>query len=145
MCKTLHWLNLSLREREEAAEIGAKELEGAAEELTLWGEQEDSVDEMGGELSDSSLISDIPDSQPARKKKTIYAGAAVIPFFGEGAINWDMPPLPTDAATVHLAYAVEEGFPADLLLCLLLLLLQLLLSPPLSFHSPSSTHNNRKK
>ncbi|MGH0118511.1 UNVERIFIED_CONTAM: hypothetical protein FKN15_016846 [Acipenser sinensis] len=56
-------------EREEAAEAGANELEGAAEELTPGGEQEDSVDEMGGELSDSSLISDIPDSQPASKKK----------------------------------------------------------------------------
>ncbi|MGH0164420.1 UNVERIFIED_CONTAM: hypothetical protein FKN15_049121 [Acipenser sinensis] len=56
-------------EREEAAETGAKDLEGAAEELTLGGEQEDSADEMGGDLSDSSLISDIPDSQPASKKK----------------------------------------------------------------------------
>ncbi|MGH0181117.1 UNVERIFIED_CONTAM: hypothetical protein FKN15_009000 [Acipenser sinensis] len=56
-------------EREEAAEAGAKELEGAAEELTLGDEQEDSADEMGEKLSDSSLISDIPDSQPASKKK----------------------------------------------------------------------------
>ncbi|MGH0123250.1 UNVERIFIED_CONTAM: hypothetical protein FKN15_011715 [Acipenser sinensis] len=56
-------------EQEEAAEAGTKELEGAAEELTLRGEQEDSTDEMGEELSDSSLISDIPDSQPASKKK----------------------------------------------------------------------------
>ncbi|MGH0131324.1 UNVERIFIED_CONTAM: hypothetical protein FKN15_045548 [Acipenser sinensis] len=54
-------------EREEAAETGAKELEGAAEELTLGGEQSDSMDEMGGELLDSSLISSLIANPQARK------------------------------------------------------------------------------
>ncbi|MGH0142500.1 UNVERIFIED_CONTAM: hypothetical protein FKN15_040950 [Acipenser sinensis] len=46
---------------------GAAEVERAAEELAaVFGgaDSEDGAEEMEGELSDSSLISDIPDSQP---------------------------------------------------------------------------------
>ncbi|MGH0138637.1 UNVERIFIED_CONTAM: hypothetical protein FKN15_003054 [Acipenser sinensis] len=56
-------------------ESGAVEVERAAEELAVvdgGADSEDGAEEMEGELSDSSLISDIPDSQPVnRGKKSI--------------------------------------------------------------------------
>ncbi|MGH0132385.1 UNVERIFIED_CONTAM: hypothetical protein FKN15_048278 [Acipenser sinensis] len=58
-----------------AEESGAVEVERAAEELAAvdgGADSEDGAEEMEGELSDSSLISDIPDSQPVnRGKKSI--------------------------------------------------------------------------
>ncbi|MGH0163361.1 UNVERIFIED_CONTAM: hypothetical protein FKN15_044950 [Acipenser sinensis] len=57
-------------------ESGAVEVERAAEELAAvdgGADSEDGAEEMEGELSDSSLISDIPDSQPVnRGKKNLY-------------------------------------------------------------------------
>ncbi|MGH0151384.1 UNVERIFIED_CONTAM: hypothetical protein FKN15_026544 [Acipenser sinensis] len=56
-------------------ESGAVEVERAAEELAAvdgGADSEDGAEEMEGELSDSSLISDIPDSQPVNRGKKIY-------------------------------------------------------------------------
>ncbi|MGH0146558.1 UNVERIFIED_CONTAM: hypothetical protein FKN15_042785 [Acipenser sinensis] len=56
-------------------ESGAAEVERAAEELAAvdgGADSEDGAEEMEGELSDSSLISDIPDSQPVNRGKKIY-------------------------------------------------------------------------
>ncbi|RXN00469.1 hypothetical protein EOD39_9411 [Acipenser ruthenus] len=56
-------------------ESGAVEVERAAEELAAvdsGADSEDGAEEMEGELSDSSLISDIPDSQPVNRGKKLY-------------------------------------------------------------------------
>ncbi|MGH0126700.1 UNVERIFIED_CONTAM: hypothetical protein FKN15_033096 [Acipenser sinensis] len=56
-------------------ESGAVEVERAAEELAAvegGADSEDGAEEMEGELSDSSLNSDIPDSQPFNRGEKIY-------------------------------------------------------------------------
>lgn len=65
------------------AETGVEESEGAAEERILGGEREDSAEEMEGEHSDFSFISDIPDSQPFTSKKKLYTLEQVNDFMTE--------------------------------------------------------------